>query len=78
MKIALGCKAKDVVTGFEGVVTGFVRFITGCDQYCLSPLAKDGKMEQGIYFDSTRLEVTDPEVVKLPGFQAPDEVPNPG
>lgn len=33
--IKLGCKAQNLVTGFEGVVTHRTTHITGCDRLCL-------------------------------------------
>ena len=56
--IKLGSKAKDVITGFSGIVVSRVQYITGCDQYCLTPKLKDGLVVAGEYFDENRLEVT--------------------
>jgi hypothetical protein len=39
--IALGRRGRDVITGFEGVITGHVAYLTGCNQYLLAPPAKD-------------------------------------
>lgn len=33
----LGRKYKDKITGFEGVATGYVRYLTGCNQVLLAP-----------------------------------------
>jgi len=58
-KIKLGVKAKDVVTGFEGIVTAKVEYLNGCVQYALKPKidpkAKE-KMPEGIYIDAQQLE----------------------
>ncbi|EPN30018.1 hypothetical protein A245_46208, partial [Pseudomonas syringae pv. actinidiae ICMP 19096] len=40
--IELGKKARDKISGFEGVITGRAQYLTGCDQYVLSPAAKNG------------------------------------
>jgi len=40
MKIDLGMKVSDLVTGFQGIVTGHARYITGCDQYLVQPEPK--------------------------------------
>lgn len=58
-KIELGVTAKDKITGFEGVVTGHARYLTGCDQYVLNPagLDKDGKLKESHWFDENRLEL---------------------
>lgn len=49
---------KDRVTGFIGTVTGHADYITGCDQYLVQPPAKDGKWEEGRWFDHARLDIT--------------------
>ena len=67
--IELGVVAKDVVTGFEGVVMGRAQYLTGCDQYMVKPqgLDKDGKVRDSVWFDENRLEVTNHESLVLPG-----------
>ncbi len=52
-----GSVYRDKITGFEGVVTGKASYITGCDQYLLSPPVKDGSYQEGRYFDSGRIEL---------------------
>lgn len=57
-KYELGLTARDVVTGFEGVITGRGDYITGCKQYCLvSKEKKDGEPIGGQWFDEARLAV---------------------
>lgn len=64
--IKLGVKAKDKITGFEGVVTGHADYLTGCDQYLLSPTVDDkGGKREGAWFDDQRLEVSDPNAIVL-------------
>lgn len=47
---------RDRITGFEGKCTGFVSYISGCDQVLLQAgLDKDGKLEEGKWFDDDRL-----------------------
>ena len=56
---ALGQKGRDVVTGFEGRITGYCTYLTGCDQYLLSPEVKqDGDRRDGHWFDVTRVQIT--------------------
>ncbi|MEW8027811.1 MAG: hypothetical protein AB2806_08740 [Candidatus Thiodiazotropha sp.] len=55
--IELGKKARDKITGFEGVVIAKVTYLTGCDQYGLTPPAKDGKVNDTQYFDEGRIEL---------------------
>ena len=59
LRFAFGEKVRDKVTGFEGVVTGFVTYISGCDQYLVNPPAKDGGYVKGEYIDDIRLEAVD-------------------
>ena len=49
----LGWTAKDKITGFEGVIVGHARYLTGCDQFLLVPKnsEKDSK-----WFDEQRLD----------------------
>lgn len=53
----LGKKGKDKVTNFEGIITAKVSYLTGCDQYCLTPEAKDSKIESNQWFDVARVEI---------------------
>lgn len=59
MKFEFGDKVKDTITDFEGEVTGYTLFITGCAQYSVQPkLKKDGDWVEGRWFDEDRLELT--------------------
>ncbi|MFG6376126.1 MAG: hypothetical protein K1W05_09445 [Desulfovibrio sp.] len=53
----LGKKAKDKVTGFEGIITAKVIYLYGCAQYGIAPAAKDGKVGDTCYFDEGRIEI---------------------
>lgn len=64
-RINLGDKARDVVTGFVGTVTGKASYLTGCDQYVLTPPAKDGELKDAGWFDENRIEVLAPDTVTL-------------
>lgn len=56
MKHELGIKAKDTVTGFKGVIVGYVKYLTGCNQYLLSPpVDKDGKHIDSYWYDESRV-----------------------
>ena len=56
--IKLGVIAEDKITGFKGIVTAHVKYLTGCDQYCLRPKVNDkGELQEGMYFDGGQLEV---------------------
>ena len=79
MKFELGIKAKDTVTGFEGTITGFCKYLTGCDQFLLSPTVdKEGKHVDGKWYDVNRIKqvgkekiILDIEVDKGPCESAP-------
>lgn len=60
--IKLGVKARDKITGFEGIITGRAQYITGCDQYVLVPPVKDGKVGDSQWFDEGRIEITGPGI----------------
>lgn len=53
----LGERARDRITGFEGVVTGLCMYISGCNQALLvPPVDKEGQFRDGHWFDIQRLE----------------------
>ena len=63
----LGDRMKDVITGFVGVATGQVDYITGCKQFLLAPPVKDDGSKPGSeWFDEDRLEVVEARAVTLP------------
>ena len=55
--IELGQKAKDKITGFEGIITARVTYLYGCDQYGIAPAVRDGKIGDTSYFDEGRIEI---------------------
>ncbi len=60
----LGKTVADRVTGFTGIVTGRVEYITGCDQCLVTPKVKeDGSSIEAHWFDQQRLLVLDGEPV---------------
>ena len=62
--IKLGVKAKDIVTGFIGIVTGRYSYLTWCDRYQLTPEARDWKCEDSCTFDENSIEVIEEWVSK--------------
>lgn len=65
-KFEVGLKAKDLVTGFEGVISCRSQWISGCNTYGLKPkVDKDGKLPQSEYFDENTIEITDKKVLEL-------------
>lgn len=59
-EVKLGMKARDVVTGFSGIVTAITQWLTGCDTVQLQPQEmKDGTPIEPKSFDVTRIEILD-------------------
>lgn len=57
MNDRLGYTFKDKITGFTGVATGHVEYMTGCNQTLLSPKSTDpAKINDPQWFDDQRLE----------------------
>jgi hypothetical protein len=55
-EVEFGRLYRDHISGFEGKATGFCSYISGCDQVLLMPgLDKDGKRQEGVWFDDDRL-----------------------
>lgn len=74
MKI-LGHKAKDKVTGLEGVVESISFDLYGCVQAVIRPdtLDKDGKTREGHWLDVKRLTITsDKPIMDVPDFGKPE------
>lgn len=66
-KIKLGSYAKDIITGFSGVVTAHAKYLSGCDQYCIRPnnLDKDGNIKDALWFDVEQIEVNSKAPLKI-------------
>lgn len=41
-KSLLGKTVTDQITGHKGIVTGYCRYLTGCDQYNITPKCNEG------------------------------------
>jgi len=54
----LGTKAKDNITGFEGIITASIQYIHGDTQYFLEAPVKDGKAENA-WIVEDRLEAVE-------------------
>lgn len=68
----LGRKATDKVTGFSGVVSSVCFDLYGCVQVALTPpIDRDGKPDEGHWYDVQRLEVSaEAPVMNRPDFAA--------
>lgn len=60
MQFKLGWRLRDKATGFTGIATARIEYISGCIQYCILPEVKDdGKYVDGVYIDEQRIEFVD-------------------
>ena len=64
----LGRSGKDRITGFSGVVESVSFDVYGCVQVILKPpVDKDGKLQDGGWFDIARIEFDDrPATMRVP------------
>lgn len=54
----LGKEAKDKITGFRGIITGYCQHVTGCDTIgIVAQELKDGKTIDAHWFDINRVEI---------------------
>lgn len=60
--IELGATYKDKVTGFTGVATGYVKYLTGCNQALICPKAGKGEPQ---WLDDSRLDRVGNAVIRL-------------
>ena len=58
MRIQLGAKVRDVVTGFTGVATIVSDHLTGCRRYWVEGAANAEGKSTDLWLDEARLEVT--------------------
>lgn len=65
IKIKLGDKVKDKVTGFEGIAIGLTTWLHGCRRVTIQPQElKDGKPIEAISFDEPQIEIVKKKKVK--------------
>jgi hypothetical protein len=82
-ELTLGQEAKDKVTGFTGILTSKISYLTGCDQYSITPPAVNNETKEANFFDEGRIEIvgkgiTKEEVASEKEGGATKEVPNTG
>lgn len=58
-KFKMRDRVKDIITGYEGVITVRTEYMNGCIQYCVkkTELDKNGKIQEGEFFDEGELKV---------------------
>lgn len=65
----LGRKGTDRVTGFKGVISTISHDLYGCVQAVLAPpVDKDGKKQDGCWFDISRIETEGEPVMQRPNW----------
>ncbi|QJD98628.1 hypothetical protein HH212_00045 [Massilia forsythiae] len=72
MNFQLGYIYRDKITGFMGVATGYVEYLTGCNQVLVAPrVAGDGTMRDSQWFDVQRLERQAGDQIQLENGETP-------
>ena len=70
--IKLGAKYEDKITGFKGVATGYVQYLSSCNQALLTPkIKKDGTKSDSHWIDEQRLTQVGKSVVSLENGKSP-------
>jgi hypothetical protein len=56
----LGCRVRDRVTGYTGIVDGVMECLNGCIRYSVQPAVKeDGTKQEGWWIDQGQIEFVD-------------------
>lgn len=66
----LGKNVRDCVTGAEGIATSVCFDLYGCVQVAITPKVRDGKREDGTWFDHKRLIASGSPVMEVPTFES--------
>ena len=64
----LGKTGTDRITGFKGIITGYVEYLTGCNQFLLVPKCdkgKDNNKPDGHWFDDNRIDFNKTKKIEL-------------
>ena len=62
-KFKNGDQVREMVTGFTGIITGSVYYLTGCNQYLVTAKQKDEFSEAStVWYDEGRLEYIDNQI----------------
>ncbi len=77
--LPLGRRAKDTISGFEGIIESRTEWLNGCFRVGLAPdhLDKDGKMLDSRAFDAEQIHVFPEQVVKEKPVEARTNGPTP-
>jgi len=64
-KVPLGCRVKDKITGFEGIVISRSQWLNNCNTYGVKPSKlKDDKPIDTQWFDEPQLKIVEEDVFK--------------
>lgn len=61
----------DKITGFTGIVTGCVEYLSGCNQILVLPQCVDNKPVDGVWIDVQRFNVLDDPPIILDNGETP-------
>lgn len=62
-KFSNGDEVKEKISGFKGIITGSVFYLTGCNQYLVTAKPKDEFSEPtSLWYDEGRLELINKEI----------------
>lgn len=75
----LGTTQRDKITGFQGIVTGYCEYLSGCNQALLvPPVDEKGAARDSGWYDVQRLEQVGSEVIRLDNGATPGcDIPAP-
>lgn len=72
-QVDLGDHVRDRITGFEGIITGITRWLTGCDRAVVqSRILHEGRPQMSESFDVMQLELIERAVIKIEPQQTND------
>jgi hypothetical protein len=76
--IGLGDRAKDTITGFEGIVMARLENLTGCNQVFIQPttVSKD-EIKAGVWVDIERVESVAKDAVSIKSRPTGSDIPLP-
>lgn len=78
MHPSIGKTFSDKITGFKGVCTGRIEYITGCNQLLLSPkVGDDGAAKEASWFDEQRCIEANVTKITLDNAKSPGHGPIP-
>lgn len=69
MKINLGDRVRDRISGFEGIVSAKSEYLNGCVRILVDPesLEDSGKLIKGAWFDDVQIELVEKSVLEIEG-----------